>query len=356
MLDCNGHHKKALKMDKVGKNTGVGKVREERASNGKVLFNVLLYNYNIDGNLLKPEHIRFIEESVLPVVKAAPLHIKLRGMASKSGSSEYNKQLSLERILRVKKFLTDRGLDESKVPGSQIENAGEELANQSIDDEHDRSVLLQIAVGTKPKPYPKPVVIPPIRPGVIHRLPSSPSTSPTDNSSRSWRIQFLGDISLSATPFGAGLGGMFAGFRLHNSSSDQESLCFLGPFVNAGVGTVGVTLKSEKWTPFNTKNAVNFDFFNAKAEYLSLLAVPHETLAGMLGFLTKTGYTFLSFAEKGVAPITLDTGMAVNVTIAGGTRADFRCLKPQAFDENRYKDYQSLSEVLEANTIPGMLK
>ncbi len=56
--------------------------------------------------------------------------------------------LGLERVLRVKKFLTDRGLDESKVPGSQLENAGEDLANQSIDDEHDRGVLLQIAVGT----------------------------------------------------------------------------------------------------------------------------------------------------------------------------------------------------------------
>ncbi len=345
-------------MDKVGKNTGAGKISEERGANGKVLFNVLLFNYNIDGNLLKPEHIRFLEESVLPVVKAAPLHIKLRGMASKSGSSEYNKILSLERVLRVKKFLTDRGLDESKVPGSQMENAGEDLANQSIDDEHDRGVLLQIAVGTKPKPYPKPVYIPPYQPGLpalpTTHVPTSPS--PTDDRSKSWRIQFLGDISVSATPFGAGWGGMFAGFRLHSVNGNRESLCFLGPFPNVGAGTVGATLKSKEWTPFNTNDAVNFDFFNAKAEYLSLLAVPHQSLAGMLGFITKTGYTFLSFMDNGVAPMAINTGMALNVTIAGVTRADFRCLKPQSFDENRYDDYQSLTEVIESNVTPGFLK
>jgi hypothetical protein len=345
-------------MDKVGKNTGAGKVKLVEVEDKNIVANIDLYNYNVDGNLLKEEHKSFLKSEVVPMLKNFPLHVKLRGMASKSGDSKYNEQLSLERVLRVKKYLTDQGIPESKVPGSQMEAVGEyHSSSAQQEDEMDRSVRVVIARGVKNKPYP-PAVPPMTRvPGSVSRMPGSvslPTTHPlaTNDRSKHWRIQFLGDGAISDGL--AGLSGFVAGFRLHNLGNNTESLCMMGPF-SLGVGTPGVTLKSDEWQTFTTNEAMRIQDFEGKAEYLSVAGLPHQSLGGMIykipavaNFLG-TGLTYLSFFEKGIGPIPVKTGMAMNVTLINGTQAHFMCMAPQPYNDMRYKDYQNVVEVIEGN-------
>jgi outer membrane protein OmpA-like peptidoglycan-associated protein len=130
---------------------------------------VRLYNYNIDGNTLKPEHQQFLRDRLVPFVRSVPSHIKLHGTASQSGDATYNRQLSLERVLRVKQFLTSCGLTEGQVPGTQMQATGEDQSkSKSSEDAWDRAVTLVIAARVlsrpirRPRPEAKPKPHPPI--------------------------------------------------------------------------------------------------------------------------------------------------------------------------------------------------
>jgi outer membrane protein OmpA-like peptidoglycan-associated protein len=96
-------------MDKSGKDTGPGKVEIDLGDIDTLspfpLIAVDLFNYNVDGNLLKAEHKKFLDNQLIPLLKKEKAHVKLRGTASKSGGADYNRQLSLERVLRVKGYL-----------------------------------------------------------------------------------------------------------------------------------------------------------------------------------------------------------------------------------------------------------
>lgn len=43
------------------------------------------------------------------------IHLEINGYASQSGSSEYNKKLSLKRAMSVYNYLTEQGIDEGKL-------------------------------------------------------------------------------------------------------------------------------------------------------------------------------------------------------------------------------------------------
>ena len=145
-------------MDKMGTYTGAGRIDEVIVNVGQTkTIMIELWNYNIDGNLLKPEHERYLKEKLAPYMKAHSVHAKLIGKTSRSGDREYNRQLSMERVLRVKNILIKQGLPESKVPGQEMRAAGPDLATgETPEDGRDRAVSITVAVGTKSRPLPKP--------------------------------------------------------------------------------------------------------------------------------------------------------------------------------------------------------
>src|SRR4051812_45702491 len=149
--------------DKAGKDTGPGDggFLITRKENDKLIFEYILFNYNIDGNLLKDEHKQLLDRDIIPFVKTNRVHVKLTGMASQSGDREYNRQLSLSRVLRVKKYLLSQGLTEAQLPGPDIHAVGEDLSvSKSTEDPMDRAVRMAVAVGIKPRPLHPTIVIP----------------------------------------------------------------------------------------------------------------------------------------------------------------------------------------------------
>jgi hypothetical protein len=94
-----------------------------------------------------------LDAKLIPVLKSNPWHVKLTGMASKSGSRDQNRQLSLSRLLHVKAYLQQKGIPEAKLPGTEIRAFGSDLSKSKDDnDPNDRAVRLTVAVGTRPMP------------------------------------------------------------------------------------------------------------------------------------------------------------------------------------------------------------
>jgi hypothetical protein len=64
--------------DKVGRDTGPGRFEAELLSGPEILYQFLLFNYNIDGNVLKPEHKEDLDRHVVPLLRSGPVHARLR--------------------------------------------------------------------------------------------------------------------------------------------------------------------------------------------------------------------------------------------------------------------------------------
>lgn len=110
-----------------------------------------VYNYNIDANIPKPEHEAWLKDELAPFVKRVGGHVELTGRASTTGNADYNKSLSLQRLLILKEFLVEEcGLTEAQVPGSRMDATGERDANREKgfeEDELDRGVTVQVRPG-----------------------------------------------------------------------------------------------------------------------------------------------------------------------------------------------------------------
>ena len=115
-----------------------------------IIQNWLLYDFNIDGNILKPLHLEILNDFVVPTLRSTASHVVLKGRASASGDYNYNLQLSKSRVLQVKKFLLSAGFSESQAPGSQMTAYGEQYSDQ-VNQENalDRSVHVIIKSGLK---------------------------------------------------------------------------------------------------------------------------------------------------------------------------------------------------------------
>ena len=94
--------------DKTGKPTGPGDggfLVTDQDVPSNVVFEFILSNYNIDGNLLKPEHRKALDQHIVPFLKENRVHAELTGTASRTGAAAYNRQLSLERVDRARRLV-----------------------------------------------------------------------------------------------------------------------------------------------------------------------------------------------------------------------------------------------------------
>ena len=241
-----------------------------------------LFNFNIDGNVLKPEHKTFLDSRVIPFLHKEKVHVKLGGTASRTGSVEYNRQLSLSRILRVKKHLTDHDILESQVPGTEFIAAGEDIStNISAESERDRSVTIVIGKGLKPRPIrvkkPElPIFVPPFLP-IPFPTPIFPSNNPSLG--KTLHLQYITGASVTGPskpafppiPISAGPGGGVAlhGFFIIDPDTGEYAKYLLpagtiggGVSPNVGPVSVQVTLPANnKPSPFvsNRTHVTDFD-------------------------------------------------------------------------------------------------
>lgn len=329
-------------MDKIGKPTGPGDggfLITDQDSPGNVVFEFILSNYNVDGNLLKPEHKALLERHIVPFLKGNNVRAELTGMASRTGAANYNRQLSRERVHRVRQYLLRRGLTDSQVPAADLRAVGEDQSTSKFDeDELERSVRIRIVLGIRPvRVHPK-IVVPQVVAPNGPSLPPATQTVPevvieVDNRVP-WALRELSGFNVGATFGGGGFGvgaSVQAGtveyhFLLVNVRTRQMAQCrFFGVGGGGGVGPGGIkpsfgpgigfsmTQASNKWDEFRTKAGTGFDDFSGAATWFE---------AG-LGLGTSTSIARLAFSRVGLA-VLVTTGRTIgtpgNIMSAGHFR------------------------------------
>src|SRR2546427_5914901 len=68
----------------------------------------LLFNFDIDDATVKPEHQRWLEQNVVPLLAIRGARLGLRGTASRTGTDVYNQRLSERRGAGGLRFLFAR--------------------------------------------------------------------------------------------------------------------------------------------------------------------------------------------------------------------------------------------------------
>jgi hypothetical protein len=141
--------------------TGPGSVEVDASWSGIGTLKALLYNFDFDDfadrkfRPLKPEHIAFLADEVLPLLENNRGDIWLQGSASRIGANSWNMEVSQTRVSRVAAYLTDHDI---RFDQMQVDAVGEELANKlkhSEDDPRDRSVMIWVMPKKTSVPPPK---------------------------------------------------------------------------------------------------------------------------------------------------------------------------------------------------------
>ncbi len=141
--------------------TGPGRVEVDASWSGIGTLKALLYNFDFDDfadrtfRPLKPEHVAFLADKVVPLLENNRGNIWLQGSASRVGPNSWNMEISQTRVSRVAAYLTDHDI---RFDQMQVDAVGEELANKlkhSEDDPRDRSVTIWVLPKTSPVPPPK---------------------------------------------------------------------------------------------------------------------------------------------------------------------------------------------------------
>jgi len=135
------------------KMTGRGKYKYLQSAPND--WTILLYNYDIEGNRYKPDHKQFLDVTVVPYLKAG-CGIAIYGLASTTGTVEYDRRLGAERALDVYRYL--RTVAGSSFPMSKLETRGKSLAlertgKDNTEDEEYRGVWLRVWDKQHPPPH-----------------------------------------------------------------------------------------------------------------------------------------------------------------------------------------------------------
>jgi outer membrane protein OmpA-like peptidoglycan-associated protein len=332
--------------DKVGKPTGAGEggfLVTDQDLQGNVIFEFILDNYNIDGNLLKPEHKVLLDRHIVSFLKGNKAHAELTGTASRTGAADYNRQLSRERVERVRQFLLRRGLTDAQVPAKDMKAVGEDKSTSKFDeDELERSVRIRIVVGVRQIPeHPKivvPQVITPQNPNPPPATQTLPETVIVVDNRVPWAIQEISGVNVGASFGGGGFGlgaGVQAGtieyhFLLVNQRTREMAQCrYFGAGGGGGVGPGGLkpslgpsvsfslTQASHIWDVFRTKGGTSFGDFEGAATWFE----------ASVGLGTSTGVARIKFSRLGIT-VPVSTGRTIGTPGSFISAGDFHLRAP----------------------------
>jgi len=144
--------------------SGHGKVRVAPVVSTAVV-SAFLYNFNIDDDQPKPEHLRWLDAHIVPFLAGTGCYIWMRGSASRTGGDAYNMRLSQRRVEQIAARLRSKGVGEWQM---QLEWVGESLSRSiKEEDEADRAVELRVQPIVpksleRDKPPPEPPAAPPL--------------------------------------------------------------------------------------------------------------------------------------------------------------------------------------------------
>jgi hypothetical protein len=110
------------------------------AASSPTIFLAILYNFDIDGDMLKPQHKAWLTEHVVPQLGDPRVKITLRGEASRTGSNAHDLNLSLRRVAQVINFLNANGPVLADISGK---GAGQDDAEARGEDEKTEDELFR---------------------------------------------------------------------------------------------------------------------------------------------------------------------------------------------------------------------
>jgi outer membrane protein OmpA-like peptidoglycan-associated protein len=104
--------------------TGEGKIATDSRYSGRGMIKARLYNFDVDGDKLKPEHELFLLKDVIRLLESDTGHIWMQGSASRSGPEIHNMGLSTRRVTKVASFLRRHGILDRQMQPEAIGEAG----------------------------------------------------------------------------------------------------------------------------------------------------------------------------------------------------------------------------------------
>jgi hypothetical protein len=243
-------------------------------------------NFDIDKRELKPEHQRFLDQSVVPVLLHKHARVWLQGQASNTGGHAHNLELSHQRAEQVAAHLKTRGVMATQV---QIDWVGDSVAGTRRQELTQARAVSLMATPLAHIPVPAPT--------------PAPVTVPTNTT---FKIRLLGALSASASV--VTLERLF--FQIWDSSHDVT--CFYmyqsGGFAKGRGPSLSATL-SGPWNTFTTTAALSVDQFGGAARF---------STAGSMWWTVN--YLNMMGLPKGVAtspnPLELETGFTMGLGIS----------------------------------------
>ena len=138
----------------MGKPTGPGQIRDNLSKPPSQRFSVtgLLFNFDIDSDVVKSEHQAWLERNVVPLLGVKDAIFSLKGSASRSGNNAHNMDLSERRVNNVKKFLLSRGGRAEQLSAVFVGEEEAALAGKKDggEDAEDRAVAVAVIVPRGP--------------------------------------------------------------------------------------------------------------------------------------------------------------------------------------------------------------
>jgi hypothetical protein len=160
----------------------------------------LLFNFDIDDATLKRQHQQWLDENVVPLL-GPDSRIALNATASRSGSDQYNQQLSQRRLKTVKDYLLGKGALPSQITESAKGEQPAKQAGQKDGTEDARFRAVEVAVEAR-------VAVVPVRVRVhfsdktTHPVPSTLGPGGKDHFVKA---KNKGPVTLQAVPAGPGI-------------------------------------------------------------------------------------------------------------------------------------------------------
>jgi hypothetical protein len=209
--------------------TGPGRVERRTRPDG-----ILLFNFDVDGAQLKPEHEKVLRTEVAPTLRSGG-SLSVVGLASRSGKAGHNEALSLRRARAVLGYL-ERMIPQ-RFPVRTLSGFGERKAaaegyRDGVEDERFRSVLVLVSSTS----------VPPRAPDVVELDGPAAPVAPGDGA-----LDTLGKV-LDSVGFGIDLLGLFAsGVTI----AVLEALSPVLGIVSAGLALPAAWLAGDRLARFN---------------------------------------------------------------------------------------------------------
>src|SRR5262245_2222934 len=106
-----------------------------------------LYDFGVGEADPKPEHRRWLDENLVPLLPIIGARVRLRGVASRSGPTGFNQMLSEKRAAAVRDYLLARGARPDQITTTAAGEADADDAGEDngTEDPHFRAVVVEIS-------------------------------------------------------------------------------------------------------------------------------------------------------------------------------------------------------------------